>query len=61
MITRINAALYAPWLAFPLPKDILGVAVPQPPPAPLPVPDEYKPPNGETLFPCDDRGQELLF
>jgi hypothetical protein len=24
MITRINAALYAPWLAFPLPKDISG-------------------------------------
>ncbi|MBB6144313.1 hypothetical protein HNQ77_002265 [Silvibacterium bohemicum] len=61
MITRINGALYAPWLAFPLPEKILGVAVPPPPPAPLPVPKEYKPSAGETLFRCDDRGQGLLF
>jgi hypothetical protein len=61
MITRINGALYAPWLAFPFPKEILGIAVPPPPPAPLPVPEEYKPSGGETLFRCDDRGQGLLF
>ncbi len=61
MITRINGALYAPWLAFPFPKEVLGVPVPLPPPAPLPVPDEYKPAIGETLFRCDDRGQGLLF
>jgi hypothetical protein len=61
MITRINGALYAPWLAFPFPGDVLGVAVPPPPPAPLPVPEEYKPKNGETMFRCDDRGQGLLF
>ena len=61
MITRINGALYAPWLAFPFPKEILGLAVPPPPPAPLPVPAEYKPTGGETLFRCDDRGQGLLF
>lgn len=61
MITRINGALYAPWLAFPFPKEVLGVPVPLPPPAPLPVPNEYKPAVGETLFRCDDRGQGLLF
>jgi hypothetical protein len=61
MITRINGALYAPWLAFPLPEKILGVGVPPPPPAPLPVPEEYKPSAGEKLFRCDDRGQGLLF
>ena len=52
MITRINGALYAPWLAFPFPKEVLSVPVPLPPPAPLPVPDEYKPAIGETLFRC---------
>jgi hypothetical protein len=65
MITRINGALYAPWLAFPFPEQILGVKLPPPPPAPLPVPvpvpEEYKPPTGETLLRCDDRGQGLLF
>jgi hypothetical protein len=61
MITRINGALYAPWLAFPFPKEVLGVPVPLPPPAPLPASDEYKPAIGETLFRCDDRGQGLLF
>jgi hypothetical protein len=61
MITRINGALYAPWLAFPFPKEVLGVPLPLPPPAPLPVPVEYKPATGETLFRCDDRGQGLLF
>jgi hypothetical protein len=61
MITRINDALYAPWLAFPFPKEVLGVPVTLPPPARLPVPDEYKPAIGETLFRCDDRGQGLLF
>lgn len=61
MITRINGALYAPWLAFPFPREVVGVPVPLPPPAPLLVPDEYKRAIGETLFRCDDRGQGLLF
>lgn len=61
MITRINGALYAPWLTFPFPEEVLGVAVPLPPPSPLPVPEEYKPANGEPSFRCDDRGQGLLF
>jgi Type I restriction-modification system methyltransferase subunit len=61
MITRINGALYAPWLAFPFPQQVLGVALPPQPPAPLPVPEQYRPAPGETLFRCDDHGQGLLF
>lgn len=59
-ITRINAALYAPWMAFPLPASIVGVELPAPPPAPLPVPNEYQPPAGKEIFRSDDRGQGLL-
>jgi hypothetical protein len=55
---KINGALYAPWLAFPLPAAILGTAVP-PPPAPLPVPEP--PPADMPLFRVDDLGQRLLF
>jgi hypothetical protein len=55
---KINAALYAPWLSFPLPASILSSAVP-PPPAPLPVPDP--PPAELRVFRADDRGQGLLF
>jgi hypothetical protein len=61
MITRINSALYAPWLAFPFSKGVLGRPLPPPPPAPLPLPEEAIPSGGETLFRCDDRGQGLLF
>ncbi len=60
-ISRINAALYAPWMVFPLPERILGVSVPPPPPAPLTVPDEYRLEEGSEIFRCDDRGQGLLF
>jgi hypothetical protein len=61
MITRINGALYAPWLAFPFSESILGVALPPPPPAPLPVPKEHQPADNAPLFRCDDHGQGLLF
>ncbi len=55
---KINGALYAPWLSFPLPAWIVGTYVP-PPPASLPVPD---PPAAEVpIFGVDDRGQGLLF
>ena len=55
---KVNGALYAPWLSFPLPASIVGHAVPQPP-APLPVPDP--PPAEVRVFRADDRGQGLLF
>jgi hypothetical protein len=60
-ITRIHGALYAPWMVFPLPAEILGRELPPPPPAPLPVPAAYQPPAGVHAFRCDDRGQGLLF
>lgn len=60
-ITRINAALYAPWLVAPLPASILGSQTPPPPPAPLPIPEEYRPPEGVTVFRCDAKGQGMLF
>jgi hypothetical protein len=60
MISRCNAAFYAPWMAFPFSESILGRPVPPPPPADLPIPEEYKPTAGETLFRCDDRGRGLL-
>lgn len=55
---KINGALYAPWLSFPLPAAILGAAV-APPPASLPVPNP--PPEGVPVFRADDRGLGLLF
>ncbi len=61
MITRINGALYAPWLAFPFSETVLGVALPPPPSAPLPIPEEHQPSDNASLFRCDDRGQGLLF
>ena len=54
----LNGALYAPWLAFPLPESVLGSRF-EPPPASLPVPEP--PPPGVPLFRVDDRGQGLLF
>jgi hypothetical protein len=56
---KVNGALYAPWLSFPLPAAIAGTHVPPPPPAPLPVPEA--PPPGVPVFRADDRGQGLLF
>jgi hypothetical protein len=61
MISRCNAALYSPWMAFPFSESILGRPLPPPPPAELPVPEEYRPAAGETLVRCDDHGQGLLF
>ena len=53
---KINGALDAPWLAFPLPASILGTHV-NPPPAALPVPD----PPPVPVLRVDDRHQGLLF
>jgi hypothetical protein len=55
---KINGALYAPWLSFPLPASITGTHV-NAPPASLPVPDP--PPEEIAVFRVDDRGQGLLF
>jgi hypothetical protein len=55
---KVNGALYAPWLSFPLPEAILGMQVAAPPTS-LPVPDP--PPAGVPAFRVDDRGQGLLF
>jgi len=54
---KINGALYAPWMAFPLPESILGTQV-KPPPASLHIPD---PPEVVPVFRVDDRGEGLLF
>jgi hypothetical protein len=55
---KVNGALYAPWLSFPLPAAVLGRSV-VPPPASLPVPEP--PPEGVRIFRVDDRRQGLLF
>jgi hypothetical protein len=55
---KINGALYAPWMAFPLPASITGTHV-NAPPASLPVADP--PPAEMPLFRVDDRAQRLLF
>ena len=55
---KINGALYAPWLSFPLPAAITDTSV-APPPASLPVPNP--PPGGTRAYRIDDRGQPLLF
>ena len=54
---KVNGALYAPWLSFPLPDSILGAHV-KPRPAALPIP---QPPDDAPLFRVDDHGQGLLF
>jgi hypothetical protein len=57
-LCKINGAMYAPWMSFPLPTLILGMRV-SAPPASLPVPN---PPFEEVpLFRVDDSGQGLLF
>jgi hypothetical protein len=53
---QVNGALYAPWLAFPLPASVLGNRVERPPAA-LPVPQPLEVP----LFRVDDHGHGLLF
>jgi hypothetical protein len=55
---KINGALYAPWLSFPLPASIIGTKV-KPPPASLPVPDSL--PEEKPVFRVDDLNQGLLF
>jgi hypothetical protein len=51
---KINGALYAPWMSFPLPSSVLGAQAETPPPS-SPAPD------GERNFREEDRGQGLLF
>jgi hypothetical protein len=52
-VTKINGALYAPWLAFPLPQSIFGeeAEVVPPPPAPLPL---------RPVMPYSFRGQPVM-
>jgi hypothetical protein len=64
-MTKINGALYSPWLSFPFPAAVLTTtpaaapkALPLPPPAPL-LPPEQMP--VEPVMRVDDRGQGLLF
>jgi hypothetical protein len=54
---KINGALYAPWMSFPLPASILGQRM-VPSPVSLPVPE---PPEDVPVFRVDDHGQGLLF
>jgi hypothetical protein len=54
---KINGALYAPWLSFPLPAAIVGTHV-NPSPASVPVPGP--PPAGTPVFRVDGK-QGLLF
>lgn len=61
MVSRVNAALYVPWMAFPFPESVLGVKLPKAPPAMLPVPVDKLPAPGVPAFRVDDRGQGLLF
>ena len=56
MATKINGALYAPWLTFPIPKAILGIA--DAPAEPVGVASI---PSHECEFGADRRGQLLLF
>ncbi len=54
---KINGALYAPWLSFPLPAAIVGTEV-EPPLAPSPVLGRTQP---LPMHRTDDRRQRLLF
>jgi len=53
---KINGAIYAPWMAFPLPAEKIGRPIPQAPPAPLVGLGEA--PVGLRI---DDVQQRLLF
>jgi N-6 DNA Methylase len=55
---KVNGALYAPWLSFPLPESVLGTPV-QAPPVALPGADLT--PADPPAFRVNDRGQRLLF
>jgi len=55
---KINGALYAPWLSFPLPAAILKSQFSAPPTS-LPVPEP--PVDGVPVFRVDDRRQRSLF
>jgi hypothetical protein len=59
VMSKINGALYAPWLSYPLPASLLGGPSVPLPPASLPVPD--LPPASVPVFRIDDHGQGLLF
>jgi len=60
-ITKINGALYAPWLTFPFSEAVLGVPLPPPPPAALPVSENVRPQLNTPTYRIDDHGQGLLF
>ena len=55
---KINGALYAPWLSFPLPAAMLGTPV-HPPPASLPLSET--PPEAAARLHVADGIQRLLF
>jgi hypothetical protein len=55
---KINGALYAPWLSFPLPASILGSQV-KSRSASLPVRDSL--PEKAPIYRTDDHSQRLLF
>src|SRR5262249_45261895 len=54
---KINGALYAPWIAFPLPDSILGTTAS----LPVSLPEPNAPPLAPTVFRVSDHGQGLLF
>jgi hypothetical protein len=55
---KVNGALYAPWLSFPLPAAVVGTHVLAPPPR---RPESDYPPQEGTVFRVDDHRQGLLF
>lgn len=73
-MAKINGAWYAPWLAFPFPRRILGFRPAPPPPEPLPVeedgftltppgerPRRGSSPSGRKVYRIDDPAQGRLF
>ena len=50
---KVNGALYAPWLSFPLPESFLGTSDARPPASN----HEAEPTEGVRLYRTDDHGQ----
>jgi hypothetical protein len=50
---KVNGALYAPWMAFPLPASILGKS------AEPPMPESS--PEGLRIYHVNQHGQGLMF
>jgi hypothetical protein len=55
-LCKLNGVLYAPWMVFPLPAAIVGIA--GEPPAALPPPTSTE---DVRVFRVDEHGQGLLF